>query len=134
MSGKLPTASQKLETTSSKKKESALLLEHIAKNKLNGIDKIINSMKNEIQSIEKKNLETLANRINSNQSSVINSASPTHSTIDSIINISSKKPTCFSFSYSTHGESNCQLQYYLLNRKMSLKDGFNTSFQHAFFD
>ena len=80
--------------------------------------------------MKKKNLEkkvSLANRIISKPSSFINSASFAHSTIDSIVSISSKKPTYFSYSFSAYGESNNQSPNYLLNKKIEPKEGFKTS-------
>ena len=71
---------------------------------------------------------------NSKSSSSTHSSLPTHSTITNIIDISSKRPTYFPSSFSTHEEINCQSYHYLLNREVLFKEGFNTSLQHAFFN
>ena len=96
-----PTASQKFETTSSRNKE-----------KLNDIEKRIKDMQDVIQLTKKKDLGKkmfLFANANSKSSSSTYSSLPTYPTIDSIISVSFKKPTFFSYSYSTYGESNHQV-------------------------
>ena len=87
-------------------------------------------MQNMIPSIKKKNPGkkiTLITNANNKSLSSIHSSLPTHSTIANNIHASSKKPTYFSSSFSTHGESNSYSLFYLENEEMSLKEGFNTS-------
>ena len=57
-----------------------------------------------------------------------------HPTISNYKNISSKKSTYFSLIFCVYGEINHHLSYYLLNREIALKEGFNTLLQHTFLD
>ena len=84
-----------------------------------------------IQLIKKKKSEKKLLSFNSINVEVLSSAC--HA-IPSATGVSSKKYAYFSSSFSTHEESSYQSFYYLPNGKMPLKEGFNTSLQHAFFD
>ena len=51
-----------------------------------------------------------------------------------LVVVSSQKPTYFSSYFSAHREGNHLLLHFLLSKKMLLKEEFNVSLQHAFFD
>ena len=84
-----------------------------------------------IQLTKKKKSGKKVLSFNSITSKVLSSASYANASTPSV---SSKKPTYFSSSFSTHRESSYQSFCYLLDREMSLKEEFNTLLQHAFFD
>ena len=84
-----------------------------------------------IQLTKKKNSEKKVLSFDSINSKVLLSA---YYAIASTPSASSKKATYFSSFFFTHEESNHHSPYHLLIRKMPLKEGFNTSLQHAFFD
>ena len=94
-------------------------------------------MQNMIQSIKKKNLGKEALLIaNVNSKSFLSSYSSqhAHSTINNNANASAKELTYFSFSLSTHDNSNYYSPCYLVSKEIELKKGFNASLQHTFFD
>ena len=120
MSRKLSTTSKKIETISSSSKKLLSPLQDIIESKLTTIEKEISSIEKIIELIKKKDLiGKKAPRSTRNSTKFLVLSYSTNV-------ITPSKPTHFSSTYSTHGESNYSL-HYLTCKEIEVKEGCNAS-------